>query len=79
MPNVLKIDLHRVRHEDVRDKVIRFIEKNWASKLEAEIITGNSLVMKSLVMEVLDEYKLSYQIGRMFDPYNKGYIVMWLE
>lgn len=79
MPNVLKIDLHRVRHEDVRDKVIRFIEENWASKFEAEIITGNSSVMQRLVMEVLNEYKLPYQISRMCDPYNKGYIVTWLE
>jgi len=59
--------------------VIRFIEKNWASKLEAEIVTGNSSIMQKLVMEVLDEYKLSYQISRMFDPYNQGYIVTWLE
>lgn len=79
MRNVLRIDLHRVRHEDVRNKVIRFIEKNWASKLEAEIVTGNSSIMQKLVMEVLDEYKLSYQISRMFDPYNQGYIVTWLE
>lgn len=79
MSDVLKIDLHRVRHEDVRDKVIRFVENNWASGLEAEIITGNSSVMQKLVIEVLDEYKLSHQISRSSDFYNKGYIVTWLE
>ena len=79
MMNVLKIDLHRIRHEDVSDKVIRFIESNWASNMEAEIITGNSSVMQRIVMGILDEYKLPYQISRMSDPHNKGYIVTWLE
>jgi hypothetical protein len=77
MVNVYKIDLHRLRHEDARRAVIRFIEEHWSEVAELEIITGNSIKMKGIVMSVLDEYNLTYQISRMFDTNNKGYIVTW--
>jgi hypothetical protein len=73
-----KLDLHRTRHDDVRRKVIRFVESNWGSGEEAEIITGNSYIMKERVVEVLSEYYLQHQEGRQFDI-NKGYIVTWFE
>lgn len=79
MFKLIEMNLHRVRHKNVRKKVIRFIEKHWASGSEARIITGNSSIMRNIVMEVLDEYKLCYQIDHPFDPCNKGYIVIWLE
>jgi len=69
-----KLDLHRMRHEDARRAVIRFVEAHWIEPAELEIVTGNSIKMKHLVMGVLDEYNLTYQIGRKFD-HNKGYIV----
>ncbi len=72
-----KIDLHMLRHEDARQATIRFIEEHWNESAELEIITGNSTKMKGLVMNILDEYKLTYQISRMFDINNKGYIVTW--
>jgi len=74
-----KLDLHRIRHEYVRNETIRFVESNWASGEEVEIITGNSVEMRGLVMNILDEYGLTYQISRMFDLNNKGYIVTWME
>ena len=74
-----KLDLHRTRHEDAKRKTIRFIEDNWGSGEEVEIITGNSQKMRGLVMNTLDEYGLSYQTSRMFDLNNKGYIVTWME
>ena len=74
-----KLDLHRTRHDDAKRNVIRFIEDNWGSKEEAEIITGNSQRMKNIVMKVLQEYGLDYQIGRIFDVNNQGYIVVWFE
>ena len=74
---VYKLDLHRLRHEDAKQAVIRFIEEHWSVPAELEIITGNSLKMKGLVFNVLDEYKLTYQISRAFDYNNKGYIVTW--
>ena len=70
-----KLDLHRTRHPEVRRKVIRFIEDNWDSGKEIEIVTGYSSKMRSLVTEVLDEYDLSYTIGRELD-HSKGYLVV---
>lgn len=73
------LDLHRTRHLNVKRKVIRFIEDNWGSGEEVEIVTGNSDRMRSIVTGMLDEYKLAYQTGRLFDLNNKGYIVTWME
>jgi len=74
-----KLNLHRTRHAMVKRKVIRFIEDNWASGEEVEIITGNSLQMKAIVINILREYKLEYSYGRWYDTWNKGYIVTCLE
>jgi DNA-nicking Smr family endonuclease len=74
-----RLDLHRVRHADARNLVIRFIEDNWhRTGTEIEIITGNSPEMRDVVKSVLDEYSLEYQIGRRFDM-NKGYMVVRLD
>ena len=62
-----KLDLHGVRHDDVKSKVINFIEDNWSSEEDLEIITGHSSKMKGIVLNVLDEYKLPYTIGDMFN------------
>jgi hypothetical protein len=69
--------LHRLSHVDARQEVIRFIEEHWLEEAELEIITGNSPKMQGLVMNILNEYKMTYQIGRLFDINNKGYIVTW--
>jgi hypothetical protein len=74
---IYKKDLHRLRHEDARREVIRFVEEHWNEEAELEIITGNSARMQDVVTEVLKEYKLFYQAGRLFDLNNKGYIVTW--
>lgn len=63
-----KLDLHGVRHHEVRNKVIRLVEDNWGEGLGVEIITGNSDEMKSIVGNVLDEYNLDYQVGTFFNP-----------
>lgn len=76
--NLIKLDLHGVRHEEAKDKVIRFIEEHWGTGFEAEIITGHSTKMKGIVLNALDEYKLSYTIGRMLEK-NAPRIVTWLE
>jgi DNA-nicking Smr family endonuclease len=67
-----KLDLHGVRHHEVRNKVIRLVEDNWGEGLNVEIITGNSDEMKSIVGNVLDEYHLDYKIGTFF---NKNTII----
>lgn len=73
---IVKLDLHGIKHEDVNSKVIRFIEKNWDSGNELEIITGHSTKMKSIVIDILDEYKLEYNIGRISEI-NKACIIIW--
>lgn len=74
---IYKKDLHRLRHEDAKREVIRFVEEHWNEEAELEIITGNSSRMRGVVMNILDEYKMTYQISRLFDLNNKGYIVTW--
>jgi hypothetical protein len=72
-----KLDLHGTRHADVKRKVIRFIEENWGTGREIEIITGNSYKMKKLVAQILSEYDLTYHYP-YFDV-NTGYIRMVME
>ena len=62
-----RLDLHGVKHENVKQEVICFIEDNWNSEENLEVITGHSAKMKGIVLNVLDEYKLLYILGGMFD------------
>ena len=57
--------------------VIRFIESNWASGQEVEIITGNSSRMKEIVTEVIKEYDLDFHVG--FMGLNTGRIAIDME
>jgi DNA-nicking Smr family endonuclease len=61
-----RIDLHGVKHADVRQEVIRFVEKYWNTNTRIQIVTGNSPAMKKEVINVLKEYKLDYVIGDFF-------------
>ena len=70
-----KIDLHGVKHEDVRSVCIDFIEDNWNLDGEVQFITGYSSKMKSIVIDLLEEYGLNFQIG---DGFNSGFIISWL-
>ena len=58
-----RLDLHGIKHEDVHREVIRFVEDSWDCGDGATIITGHSGVMKDIVIEVLEEYKLEYEAG----------------
>jgi len=68
-----KLDLHGTRYDLAESKIIRFIEDNWDTNSDLEIITGHSKKMKSIVIEILNEYKLNYRIGD-FAGFNKGFI-----
>lgn len=68
-----KLDLHKTRHGDVRNNVIRFIESHWGSDEQVSIITGHSSAMKVCVQEVLDEYKLEWVEGDGLG-FNKGFL-----
>lgn len=58
-----KLDLHGIKHEDVRGILVKYIEHLWNTNTEVEIITGHSPQMKAIVIEVLGEYKLEYSDG----------------
>jgi len=70
---IMKIDLHGRKHADARNDLIRQIEKLWNSDSELTIVTGHSPRMKEIVIGVLDEYKLDYQMGD-FSQMNMGFI-----
>jgi DNA-nicking Smr family endonuclease len=70
---VFKLDLHGKSHANARNNTIRFIEEHWDDDSELEIITGHSTIMKGIVLNVLDEYSLPYQISYM----NTGKIIAW--
>ena len=55
-----KVDLHGIRHDDARQKVIHAIEDNWDTDNRIEVITGHSRKMKEIVVTLVEEYKLSY-------------------
>ena len=61
-----RIDLHGIKHEYVKQKVIRFVEKYWNTGTRIQIVTGNSPAMKKEVIDVLKEYNLDYVIGDFF-------------
>lgn len=73
-----RLNLHGIKHEAARAEIIHFIEDNWATGEEVEIVTGHSVQMKSIVEEILNEYKLDYKIGD-FLGFNKSYIRTNLE
>tara|TARA_B100000683_G_C12172229_1_gene424826 strand:+ start:356 stop:604 length:249 start_codon:yes stop_codon:yes gene_type:complete len=67
-----KLDLHGLKHREVFSIVEDFIlEKQY--DLPALIITGNSIRMKTIVINVLKEYNFNYSEG---DLYNRGYITV---
>mgnify|MGYP003120123604 CR=1 FL=1 len=53
-----KLDLHRVKHEDVDRLVENFVLLNESPM---RIITGNSHKMRELVTEVLKRHKINYE------------------
>jgi len=68
-----EIDLHGVEHEKVKQLLIAKIEKLWGSDTSLIIITGNSSKMKSVVIQILKEYKLEYSEPDIWES-NRGII-----
>lgn len=62
-----KLDLHGIRHEEAKNKVIHFLEDNWGTNKEVEVITGCSDRMIQIVATIVDEYNLDYRIGNISD------------
>ena len=69
----MKLDLHGIRHEDVRRKLDVFLWDSMQRKLRhVEIVTGHSHKMKEIVYEVCQEYGFSIKEGVL----NKGYLIV---
>lgn len=51
------LDLHGVRHKDVDRAVENFV---LLEELPVRIITGNSFVMRSLVLQVLERHEFHW-------------------
>ena len=63
---------------DARNETVRFIEKFLRTDTkQVDIITGYSRPMQRIVIKVLDEYELDWQIGDYL-AVNKGFIRVWL-
>ena len=76
MNEILKLDLHRIKHEEAEILVDRFINKNWGKNIETQIITGNSQKMKDIVISKLNFYKLEFTVGDQWNSRNVGYITV---
>jgi len=57
------LDLHGVRHAEARNQTIRFVEDGLNRWDMAQVVTGHSQAMRDVVIGVLDEYKLEYNVG----------------
>lgn len=69
----MKLDLHGIRHEDVRRKLDVFLWDSMQRKLRhVEIVTGHSHKMKEIVSEVCQEYGFEVSEGLI----NKGYLIV---
>jgi hypothetical protein len=53
-----KLDLHGIKHENVNRVVENFVLLN---ETPLTIITGNSTMMRELVVEVLEKHKFVYE------------------
>ena len=53
-----KLDLHGIRHDEVDRLVENFVLLN---ETPLTIITGNSTMMRELVVEVLEKHKFVYE------------------
>ena len=57
------LDLHGIRHAEARNQTIKFVEDGLNYWDTAQIVTGHSQAMRDVVIKVLDEYKLEYNVG----------------
>lgn len=72
-----ELDLHGIKHEDVKNELIRFIEANIQMEEELLVITGYSAEMRRIVATVCAEYGFMYTVGSLIDS-NKGYVIISL-
>jgi len=57
------LDLHGVRHKDVKLTVYEFLDAQWENPDEIfEVITGHSTRMKDLVKEAVEDYCATFDL-----------------
>jgi DNA-nicking Smr family endonuclease len=57
------LDLHGETIASARRKVELFVNRNWGSGEDIEIITGHSQQMRRVVAEVFERYAMEWQVG----------------
>lgn len=70
-----KIDLHNTYHSEVPKRIDEFISLYYKEK-SLIIVTGNSEVMKKIVIDLITEYGYQYEIGD-FLGINNGFIKIY--
>ncbi len=70
-----ELDLHGIKHEDVKNELIRFIEANRTKEEELLVITGHSAEMRRLVAVVCAEYGFMFTVGSLIDS-DRGYVII---
>lgn len=60
-----KLDLHGIKYDDARRYVEQFVNDHWywGPEEEGEIVTGHSSSMREMVIGVLEEYNMDYEVG----------------
>ena len=66
-----ELDLHGLKHFQVRDEVENFVLLN-STELPIRIITGDSLRMRNLTVNILNKHKFTYDIP----AHNPGEIIV---
>jgi DNA-nicking Smr family endonuclease len=71
-----KIDLHGIKHEDVRRSLDRFFwEKMQNNHSEVEIVTGISIKMKEIVKGISNEY--NFRVEEII--LNPGILIVYIK
>ncbi len=58
-----KLDLHGIKHEEVGDRCDKFMTSIWGSHDCVDIITGNSITMRKVVIEALSYYEVEISVS----------------
>ena len=69
---MMSLDLHGKSYEDAEQAALIFIENN-IDNLPVEIITGNSIEMKKIILNILTSMNLS---GNYSSSFNLGSIII---
>ena len=57
------LDLHGTKHEDVGRQCDKFMSSIWGNYACVDIVTGNSIEMRKLVIAALDYYDVEISMS----------------